>query len=134
MSGANRVTGEASVTLADKSTLTLAYDFDALIRVEELAGMSMSDVIDKSASGMPPMKVLKALWLAGLDRHHGDIGDKEATDLILPNIAAVAAGIQQGMANAFGGPGAEAGEDPPRAARQAPGTGTRSSKRGPKRG
>jgi hypothetical protein len=133
---ANPVKGEARLSLGDGRVLTLAYDFDAMVEVEEIAGTSFDKVVSSGEGGSPPLKMLRALFAGGLKRHHPDIDLSAAGEMLLSDGPAIATAITAAMTSAMHqSAGAAPGAHPPEGAASPPrGTGTRSSKAGPKRG
>lgn len=129
---ANALKGEAGLALHDGRQLTLRYDFDAFCEIEDIAGMTMGDVMEKLGTN-PPLKVARAVLAGGLKHHHPELTLSDVGEIIVENADVIAGAMQKAMTSATGRPGAAAAAGPPKAPRRR-GTGTRSSKSGAKLG
>lgn len=69
--GANRVKGEAGVTVEGKDYV-LAFDVNAMCEVEYVLNLS-TDQILRALMATPPLHIVRALLWGGLRRHHADI-------------------------------------------------------------
>lgn len=125
---ANPMKGEASLRLADGRTLTLAYSFDALCAVEEVAARSISEVLAEISKGAPRLTTARALIYGGLQQHHPEVTLTEAGELILSDGPAVSEAMNRALAAAF--PKAAEGRQAANPPSQRPGTGSRSSRSG----
>lgn len=122
---ADRMKGGVTLKLSDGRTLTLEYDFDGLIALEEAAGMRMPEVYAElqrleKTKGSPSLRLSRAIIFGGLQQHHPEMTLKEAGDLILKEAGA----IDTAMKAMAGAHGPADGEGPPADGDQGP---TRSS-------
>jgi hypothetical protein len=117
----NRIKGPAQLKLSDGRVLTLEYDFDGLIALEEAAGMKMPDVyaemkaLERSKAA-PSMRLSRAIIYGALQQHHPEITLKEAGDLILRETDAIQAAMKafggaHGPADGDDGEGSSASDD-----------------------
>jgi hypothetical protein len=132
---ANKVFGEARLTLEDDRELTLRYDFNAMIEAEEAANMGTEEIMKALAAGSPRLKVARAMLYGGLRYHHDDISLDEAGDLFMSDSEAVS----EAMGRAMDEMAKRRGANPPKGVATAkanppPGIGTRSTRSGAKRG
>jgi hypothetical protein len=107
----NRIKGPAQLKLSDGRVLTLEYDFDGLIALEEASGMKMPEVYAEMkrlerTKEPPSMRLSRAIIYGGLQQHHPEMGLKEVGNLILHETDA----LQQAMM-AFGGAHGPAGTE-----------------------
>jgi hypothetical protein len=105
----NRIKGPAQLTLSDGRVLTIEYDFDGLIALEEASGMKMPEVYAEMGrlerTKQPPsLRLARAIIYGGLQQHHPEIGLKEAGNLILNETDAIGRAMK-----AFGGAHGPAG-------------------------
>ena len=129
---ANKVFGEARLTLADGRELTLRFDFGALCEAEEAADKSIEAVMTELAAGGARLTTARAMLYGGLRHYHRDISLDDAGDLLMSDSDAISqamgAAMQEMADRRAPHPrqGAAAKAAPPR------GTGIRSSKSGVK--
>lgn len=119
--------GEADFKV-DGQTLTLRYDFNAMIEVEEAAGSPLSEVMREMASGKPRLATARAMLFGMLRHHHPDLELEDAGNLLLAGGGAAAKAMEKAII--AGNPPA----NPRKGAANPPlTTGTRSSRPGRKR-
>lgn len=63
--------GEAPVEI-DGQTYTLAYGMPALLKASSTLGKHLPAIMAEMTAG-PSLKTVRALFWAGLDRHHADV-------------------------------------------------------------
>lgn len=118
--------GEEQVTLLDGRTLTLAFDFEALMEAEEVSGLRMPDIFHEMVQAelnrtVPSLRVQRALIFGALRRHHPEIALEEVGPLLLANVDKFAEASDKAMRKSIGpveeeGDGDEdAEESPPKA-------------------
>lgn len=127
----NPLKGEAKVKLSDGRVLTLAFDFDALIAVEEASGMRLPAILEE-LGGEPSLKVQRALVYGALRRDHPEIDLQQAGKLFLTEGEALSKAIDDSLAGSLGPADEEAEEHDPSAGppKRGAGTGASSSRRG----
>jgi hypothetical protein len=96
---ANALKGEAELVAGDK-TYTLVFDINSLCEAEDAAGMETRDILTALEHGNP-IKVLRALVYAGLQRKHPChlIGAGEVVQAA--GIGAAREAVEKGLAAAF---------------------------------
>lgn len=114
---ANSLKGEVEVTVAplekggEASTLTLVYDWDALVTLEDALDMGIIEILALMNRGLR-LKLVRALFWAGLRARHPGIGLGEAAELIprCGGIIQLYGVIAEGIRRAFPTPSTEAAE------------------------
>lgn len=126
------IRGEATATLKDGRTFTLAMGFRALALASASSGIPAAQIfaVLQKDDGRQMMALL-ALIEGSLKKYHRDIGPDEVDELMLTDSEALSDAISQAMTGAFSVDGGnDSGE--PEGNVQA-GTGTRSKATGRKR-
>lgn len=128
--------GSATLALSDGRVLTLEYDFDGLVALEEASGMKMPQVYAEFArltktKEQPSLRFQRAIFFGGLQAHHPEITLKEVGVLLLTEGAA----LEQAFAalNGAHGPKGEDGEADEDPSSRGVGNGADSSKAGARR-
>jgi hypothetical protein len=127
--------GGAKLPLSDGRVLTLEYDFDGLIALEEASGMKMPEFYKEMRrlereKENPSLRLQRAIFYGGLQAHHPEITLQEVGKLLLTEGAALEAAHK--ALNGAHGPKEEAGEESePDPTPQGAGIGDGSSKAGP---
>lgn len=85
---ANPLKGEALLRLADGRELTLVLDFEALVAAETGYGKPLPQLLGDAAAGF--MGAQRALLAGALSRHHPQISPREAGEMLLSEVDAVA--------------------------------------------
>ena len=131
---ANRIYGEARLSLADDRELTLRFDFGALVEAEDAAGVGTQEMMAEfSAKGGARLKTARAMLYGALRYHHPDLTLEDAGDLLMGDGEA----ISRAMGEAMQAMADRRSPNPPKGAaapsRKPPlGTSTRSSRHGAK--
>ena len=124
------IRGEATATLADGRTLTLAMGFRALALASADTGIPASEIFTvlQKDDGRQ-MIALLALIEGSLKKYHREIGPDEVDDLMLTDSEVLSEAMSKAMQGAFGDSDekADAGNAPS-------GTGTNSKRVGRKQG
>lgn len=94
---ANKMNGEAEVDLADGRKLKLCFDANAWIAVEDETGLELPDIIDKLGAGKVSMKLQRTIMWAGLQKHHPEVSQREAGELLFEAAEAMQRAIAGGM-------------------------------------
>lgn len=130
--------GSTRLDLSDGRVLTLEYDFDGLIALEEAAGMKMPEVYAEfkrleQTKDQPSLRLQRAIFFGGLQAHHPEITLKEVGMLLLTEGEALEKAVLalNGAHGPKGEDGDEADAGPPK---RGAGTGAPSSKAGARLG
>ena len=125
------IRGEATATLADGRTLTLAMGFRALALASAETGIPTSNIfaILQKDDGRQ-MMVLLALIEGSLKKHHRDISPDEIDDLMLTDSEVLSEAMSKALNGAFG----DEKDDKPEAGNVPIGITTRSKSSGRKQG
>ena len=96
------IRGEATATLADGRTLTLAMGFRALALASADTGIPASEIFTvlQKDDGRQ-MKALLALIEGSLKKYHRDIGPDEVDDLMLTDSEVLSEAMSKAMNGAF---------------------------------
>jgi hypothetical protein len=122
------IRGEATATLSDGRTLTLAMGFRALALASASTGIPANEIFAAmQKDDGRQMLALLALIEGALKKHHKDIGQDEVDDLMLTDSDALSTALGEAMNGAF----SDAGESTE--GKVPTGTGTNSKKAGRKR-
>ena len=127
------IRGEATATLADGRTLTLAMGFRALALASADTGIPAADlftVLQKDDGRQ--MLALLSLIQGSVRKHHPDIGPDEIDELMLANSEVLSTALGNAMNGAFSPPDTDA--DKGDGGNAPTGTGTRSKASGRKQG
>ena len=125
------IRGEATATLADGRTLTLAMGFLALANAAadtEIPASEIFGVLQKDDGRQ--MKALFALIKGSLKKYHREIGEDELDELMMTDSEVLSEAMSKAMTGAFG----DEKDDKPEAGNAPNGTGTRSKATGRKQG
>lgn len=126
------IRGEATATLKDGRTLTLAMSFRALALASaesKIPASQMFNVLQKD-DGRQTLALL-ALVEASLKKHHRDIGPDEVDTLMFDNSEALSEAVSKALNGAFTD-SSEKPDDEVKAGNGQSGTGTGSKKTGRK--
>ncbi len=125
------IRGEATATLADGRTLTLAMGFRALAFASAKAQMASAEMFNamKSDDGRQ-LKALLALIEGSLQKYHREIGEDEIDELMFSDHQALSEAVSVAMNTAF----SDEKDDKADEGNVPTGTGTRSKATGQKRG
>ncbi|WP_226578894.1 hypothetical protein [Acuticoccus sediminis] len=74
-----RPTGELTFS-ALGSNVVMVFDFNAICEIEDEFDMSVSELQDTLQA--PRMKMIRSIFRIGLSRHHPDITDRKAGEII----------------------------------------------------
>jgi hypothetical protein len=126
------IKGGARLELSDGRVLTLEYDFDGMIALEEASGMKMPELYKElarleRAKESPSLRIQRAIFYGGLQAHHPDITLKEVGHIILSEADALEEAFKA-LSGAHGP--AEAGEPGANPPKRGAGNGGSSSKAG----
>lgn len=130
---ANKMFGEARLTLADGRELTVRFDFNALLEAEEAADTDTDAMIKAVAKGNPRLKIARAMLYGALRYHHSEITLEDAGDLFMSDSEAVSEAMGAAMQEMADRRAQNPSNGAARAASRLPrGIGTRSLKSGAK--
>lgn len=126
---ANPIRGEAKVTLADGRVLQIVYDLNAWIDLEQQLGMKLPEIMEtlKDKDNPPGLAFQRALFWAGLQKHHSEMTIRDAGEVMLEAAEPMAAAMEGGFPVEDDAEAGEAEADPPKPPR---GTGTKPNQRG----
>jgi hypothetical protein len=94
---ANRLFGEARLSLEDGRELTLRMDFGALAEAEEAADKNTEAIMKEMAGGGARLKTARALLYGSLRYHHSDLTLEDAGDLLMTDSGAVSEALGRAM-------------------------------------
>jgi len=94
---ANKVFGEAMLTLADGRELTMRFDFGALCEAEDAADKGTEAIMKEMASGGARLSTARAMLYGGLRHYHPDVTLDECGDLLMSDGSAVSKAMGDAM-------------------------------------
>jgi hypothetical protein len=94
---ANKVFGEALLTLADGRELTMRFDFSALCEAEDACDKGTESMMREMASGGARLTTARAMLYGGLRHYHGDVTLDECGDLLMSDGDAISQAMGKAM-------------------------------------
>lgn len=103
---ANILKGEVDLPLADKRTLTLVFDMDALIEAESAFGQPMKVVVAQAEAGF--MGAVRALLYGALRARHPEITMAETSAILVANTEEITLALTRALDEAMPDPASTA--------------------------
>lgn len=92
----NPLKGEATLSLADGRSFTLAFDMEALIEAESAYGKPLKQLMQDASAGF--VGAVRSLIYGGLRARHPEITLREASTILMENSDALSIALEAALA------------------------------------